>query len=56
MTCVHLDLTILVVSHFSSAKVSLGWLLNPGFGTQKKCPSLLNRSDPSKEVIKTKIM
>ena len=49
MTSVHLDLTILVVSHFSSAKVSLGWLLNPGFGTQKKC-------DPSKEVIKTKIM
>ena len=32
---------IFVVSHFSSAKVSPNWRLNPGFGMQKKCPFLL---------------
>ena len=56
VTSVHLDLTILVVSLFLSAKVSPEWRLNPGFGTQKKCPFPLNRSIPSKEVRNTKNM
>ena len=53
---VHLNLsTLFVVSHFSSAKVSPEWRLNPSFGTQNKCPFPLNRGVPSMEVTNTKI-
>ena len=48
--------TLLVVSHYFSAKVSPEWRLNLGFGTQKKCPFPLNRSVPSLEVTDAKIM
>ena len=33
-----------------SAKVSPEWSLNPGFGTQEKCPFPPNRRFPSVEV------
>jgi len=36
---VHVKLsTLFMVSHVLSAWVSPEWRLNPGFGTQKKCP------------------
>ena len=39
VTSEHLNLsTIFVVSQLLSAKVSPEWRLNPGSGTQKKCP------------------
>ena len=41
---------IFVVNHFLSAKVLPEWRINPGFGTQKKCPFPLNRGVPSTEV------
>ena len=34
---------LFVVSHLLSTNVSPEWRLNPGFGTQKKCPFPLNR-------------
>ena len=57
VTFEHLNLsTIFMVSHLLSAKMCPEWKLNPGFGTQKKCPFLLNRGVPSIEVTNTKIM
>ena len=39
----HFNLSILfVVSHFLSAKLLPEWRLNPGSGTQKECPFLLD--------------
>ena len=44
VTRVHLNISmIFVVSLLLSAKVTPEWRLNPSFGTNKKCPSLLNR-------------
>ena len=45
-----------MVCHLFIAKVSPEWGLNPGFGTQTKCPFPLNRGVPSLEVTNTKIM
>ena len=48
---------IFVVSHFLIAELFPKWRLNPGFGTQKKCPfPLVKRGVPSIEVANTKIM
>ena len=45
----HLNLSsIFVVNHFLIAKVSPQWRLIPGFGSQKKCWSPLNKGIPSK--------
>ena len=37
---------LFVVSHLLSTNVSPEWRLNPGFGTQKKCPFPLNGDVP----------
>ena len=56
VTSEHLSLlTIFVVSHFLSAKVSPKWRLSPGFRTHKNCPFPLNRGVPSIEATNTKI-
>ena len=44
-----------MVSRFLIAKVSSELRLNPGLGTHKKCPFLVNRGVPSVEVTNTKI-
>ena len=54
--CLQEELTTLfVASHFLSAKVSPDRILRPNFGTQEKCPFLLNRGVRSIEVTDTKI-
>ena len=50
VTRVHLNISLIfVVSNFLITKVSPEWRLNLGFGTNKKCPSPLNRGVPSIE-------
>ena len=55
VTSVHLNLST-SGSHSLIAKVAPEWRLNLGFGTQTKCPFLLNRGVPSTEVTNTKVM
>ena len=50
------DINLFVVSNVLIARVSPEWRLKPGSATQKKCPFLLNRGVPLKEVTNTKIM